>query len=602
MLKVIRQLYGIFEPQERREVKWIFGAVLLMASFDLLGLVSIMPFMTVVADTSIMHRNPNLEWIYNAFNFSSIQWFLFFLGCVSLLLLTIATAVNVGGNWFLIKFTRKCQHTVRKRLMIHYLRQPYTFYLKRNHSDLAENILVEVERLVDGIINPLLNTLARGTIALFVISLLFFLDPTLAFAITLLLVGAYAGIFLSVRKKLERLGEARHEANQMLLKTCSEMFREIKVIKLYGKGETYIQFFSDPSNRMSKCLRIHQLTEVLPRFFLELIGFGGLLLMTLYWVLIASDWGKVLPLIALYAFAGYRLMPSLQHVCGGLINLKFHAPALDTIFRDIKNTQDFAPQYSDEDEIPNSPNLKKQLEIKNLAFSYPEASKPTLRDIDLTISANSLVAFVGATGAGKTTLVDLILGLLKPQQGSIIVDGVPINGDNLSSWQKTLGYVPQDIFLFEGTVAANIAFWVPGENIDIANVIGSAKTAQIHDFIENDLPDGYNTVIGGQGTRLSAGQKQRIGIARALYQKPSFLILDEATNALDGVTEKHFMRAMRNLAQKMTIVCIAHRLSTVKECNAIHMLENETIVGCGTFDELMENCSQFQELGKASHY
>jgi len=601
MRKILYQLYNIFTVHERRETYWLLLAILLMASFDIAGIMSIMPFMAVVADPNIAANNSYLSWIYDKFNFISVQYFLFFLGCMSLLMLTVAAAINITGNWFLVRFVRKFQHTVGKRLMAQYLHQPYTFHLKRNPSDLAENILIETSRIIELVLIPLLNLLVRGTIAAFIILLIFLIDPRLALTTVLILGGAYTGVYMWIAKILDRIGKERHQASQILFKTSSEIFNGIKTIKLHGKEDVCLQRYSDPSECLTKHLRTHQITDLLPRYFLEWMVFGGMVVVTTYYIMVLSSWSEVIPMLVLYAFAGYRLMPSLQHVYVGMSALKFNASTLDVIYKDINDTKGSDPS-SNKDKASSPLNLKKRIELKDVTFFYPEESSPALRDINLTIPVNSQVGIVGSSGAGKTTLVDLILGLIRPHQGSILIDGVSIDGNNLSSWQKNLGYVPQNNLLFDDTIASNIAFWVSKDNFDIAQVISSAKIAQIHDFIMNDLPNGYDTTIGEQGIRLSAGQKQRIGIARALYQKPSILVLDEATNTLDNITEKKFFKALHDLAQEMTIISVAHRISTVKHCDEIYMLENKTIVGRGTFDGLIKSCPQFVELNEASDH
>jgi ABC-type multidrug transport system fused ATPase/permease subunit len=318
-------------------------------------------------------------------------------------------------------------------------------------------------------------------------------------------------------------------------------------------------------------------------------------------VLLKKEGGElanVLPLIALYAFVGMRLMPALQQVFGAFAKLRFGQPALEALHRDlVEAEQAGAPLTAGvRTETHKVLPLKESIALDGIVYTYPQADKPALNNLSLTISARSTVGFVGSTGAGKTTAVDLILGLLEPQQGHLKIDGQPVNGKALRAWQRNIGYVPQSIFLTDDTVAANIAFGVPLSKIDQIAVERAARIAELHDFVINEMPKGYGTLVGERGVRLSGGQRQRIGIARALYHDPEVLVLDEATSALDNLTEKAVMDAVHNLGHRKTIIIIAHRISTVKECDSIFLLENGEHRGQGTFEELTEINERFRAM------
>ena len=298
---------------------------------------------------------------------------------------------------------------------------------------------------------------------------------------------------------------------------------------------------------------------------------------------------EALPIISVFAFAGYRLMPALQQIYVSLSQLRYIGSSLDTLYEDLKSFNiDYQNTYT------NSLALNKEIVLKNIEYSYPNSSRLALKNISITVPANNTVGIVGATGSGKTTLVDIILGLFETQNGTLEIDGQIINKQNCKNWQKSIGYVPQQIFLADDTVAANIAFGVDPKNIDIQNVERAAKIANLHEFVTNELPNKYNTTIGERGIRLSGGQCQRIGIARALYHNPKVLILDEATSSLDNLTEQAVMEAVNNIGKNLTIIIIAHRLSTVKNCDIIFLLDKGELKGQGKFDELIQTSNIFK--------
>jgi ABC-type multidrug transport system fused ATPase/permease subunit len=330
----------------------------------------------------------------------------------------------------------------------------------------------------------------------------------------------------------------------------------------------------------------------MPRFVLEVIAFGGMLLVVLYLMAQSSSFAGALPIIALYAFAGYRLMPALQQIYGAVTQLKFAGPALNALHTDL---MELSPVES-YDEVVDPVPLNKCIELKNIVYQYPNANAPALNGINLNIPARSTVGLVGSTGSGKTTTVDLILCLLQPCAGTLCIDGQVVNASNRLQWQKSIGYVPQQIYLADDTLSANIAFGFAPEMVDQRAVERAAKIANLHDFVIQNMPLGYGTKVGERGVRLSGGQRQRIGIARALYNNPSVLILDEATSALDNLTEQAVMEAVHNLSHSITIILIAHRLTTVRECDQIYLLENGVVKANGSFEELLEKSDQFRAM------
>ena len=302
-----------------------------------------------------------------------------------------------------------------------------------------------------------------------------------------------------------------------------------------------------------------------------------------------GDFSSSITIISLYTYAGYRLMPSVQAIYASFVRIAYNRNSIDKLYEDIKSVKKFNLIKNSETLI-----LNKSIALKNINFTFPERTEKTIKNINFFIPAKTTVGFVGTTGSGKTTIADIILGLLKPQTGKLEVDGHNITKKNLRSWQKSIGYVPQHIYLSDDTVAANIAFGMTPEDINYEAVERASKIANLYKFVMNELPKKFQTKIGENGVRLSGGQRQRIGIARALYNDPQVLILDEATSALDNLTEKIVMEAINNLSKKVTIILIAHRLNTVRKCDNIFLFEKGKLINSGTFEHLKKINNKFR--------
>jgi ABC-type multidrug transport system fused ATPase/permease subunit len=480
-----------------------------------------------------------------------------------------------------------------------YLHQPYIFFLNKNTAELGKNILSEVVGVTTGVLVQFMRIISSGIVALFIFAMLIAVKPLLSLSVMIILSAAYVFIYRVVKRKISNIGKRRFNANTELYKVVDEAFGGIKQLKLLGFEDVFINRYSKPSFEYAKVTATNQIISNTPRYIMEVVTIGGIISVVLY--LLASTRGiqDAIPIIGLFAFSAYRIMPALQGVFASTAALRYYIPSLDFLYKDMYSFEDksYAPVYSKK-EFPTI-YLQKELELERITFSYPGTNKPVIDNLSIKIAHNTSVAFVGKTGVGKTTIADIILGLLKPGSGRILVDGIEITDDNIAGWQKNLGYIPQDIYLLDDTVIRNIAFGVPDEHIDMNSVKDAAKIANIHNFVAEELPNGYQTVVGERGIRLSGGQRQRIGIARALYHNPGVLVLDEATSALDGATEKEVFEAIDNVAQTKTLIIIAHRLSTVKSCDVIYVMKDSKIVGQGKYEELIESNIEFRNMAKA---
>jgi len=593
---MIKKILRLLTKQERKRLYMLFGAMVISAIIEVTGVVSILPFLSLITNPGLIQSNRYLKWLYTSLNFQSNNRFLILVGAIVLVILIVSNILTLLMRWALARFTNMRAYTISRSLLINYLYQPYVFFLNHNTSTLGKDILSEVEKAVVGAILPTLEIFSRGIVALFIFAMLLIVNPVLALSLAVVLGGAYLLIYKTVKQKLYNIGKKSYVANTKRYKALVETFGDVRLIKLRGCENYFINSYSRSAVEIAKFGATNAIVAQAPRYIMEIIIFGGIIIIVLYLLAYGNGFQDFLPLIGLYAFAILRLMPSLQAIFAAASQKRFSTKSIDSLYETMRSFNDEQHLSSTDNEKIERLLLKKEFRLESVTFSYPKTNKPVIQDLNLKAAVNSSVALVGVTGAGKTTIVNIILGLLKPDTGRILVDGIEITDDNLSSWQRNLGYIPQDIYLLDDTVARNIAFGVPDDNIDFDVVEHVAEIANIDNFIVSQLPEGYQTIVGERGVRLSGGQRQRIGIARALYNDPGVLVLDEATSALDGTTEKEIFTAIQNIAKTKTLIIIAHRLTTIKECDVIYILENGSITGIGKYDELIETNENFIKI------
>ncbi len=593
-MEVIKKIFDLLTPNERKQSYLLFVLILLMALFEALGVASILPFMSILTNPELLETNRLLIYLYDlftVFGVDNVNDFILVLGALTFVLLMLSLGIKALTTYVQLRFTLMREFTIGKRLVEGYLHQPYSWFLSKNSAKLGKSILSEVNLVIYGSIIPIMNLLAQSTVAIAIITLILVVDPVLAIRVGLVLVTCYVIIFFFLKNFVSRIGAERVKDNDSRFNIVSEAFGAVKEVKFGGLENTYINRFKTPAKNYAKNLALVQIIGQVPRFFLEGVAFGGMIIIVSFLVASGGDFSNIIPILALYAFAGYRLIPALQQIYASLTQLNFSKPALYALTDDL-NSLSFSKQKQSSVGIF----LSKKIELKNLSYKYPNSQKLALDNINLNVPAFSKIGIVGATGGGKTTLVDIILGMLTSKDGSLIVDENIIMPEKIKSWQKSIGYVPQQIFLADDTIASNIAFGINSTDIDYPSIEKVAKIANLHDFVISDLPDGYSTVVGERGVRLSGGQRQRIGIARALYHNPKVLILDEATSSLDNLTEKLITEAINNLEKKITIIIVAHRLTTIKNCDNIYLLEKGKIKAKGNYEALMRSSPEFKKL------
>jgi ABC-type multidrug transport system fused ATPase/permease subunit len=592
MIAIYRKIFDLLDPQERRRFWQLLGLIMLMGLLDMAGVASILPFLAVVSDPAVITENPQLAMLYGWSGLANPDSFLILFGGLVFGFVIFSLGFKTLTLYAIARFSQMRNHSISTRLLASYLSQPYVWFLNHHSADLGKSVLAEVQSLVGGVLIPAMRLLAQTVSLGFLVILLILVNPGVALTAAIGLGGAYVLIFLAVRRYLGRIGKIRLEANKARFQIAQEVMGGIKEVKLMGLETAYLTRFRAPSRAMATSTANAQITGELPRHLLEGIAFGGMIALIISLLLKeGGNLADILPVLGVFAFAALRMFPAVQQIYHSLTLMRSNGMVLTQIHRDI-----MAMQVASAGPSAPALHLRQTLDLVDVHYAYPQTETSALKGLSLSIRANTTVGIVGGTGAGKTTAVDVMLGLLAPQAGELRVDGVVITPENLRAWQNSVGYVAQQIFLIDDSVAANIAFGIAAEAIDMAAVERAARVANLHDFVMGELPQGYQTAVGERGVRLSGGQRQRIGIARALYHDPDVLLLDEATSALDNLTERAVMEAVHNLGHDKTIIMIAHRLTTVRDCDMIFLLENGQLAAQGRYEDLVRDNEIFRRM------
>ncbi|WP_026437996.1 ABC transporter ATP-binding protein [Acinetobacter towneri] len=566
MFSSLKQLWQILSPLDKRKIIYVFILVMGMAFIESAGVISIMPFLAVLSNPNVVESNSYLKQLYDFTGSANKQNFVLYLGFLSLFIVICSTVFKIVTQYAVNRFASLQRHYFSTRLLKVYLQQNYEFFIQRNSATLVKNILSEVDQLIWTMILPALTLMSYGLVLLSMVGILLLYDPLMAIATALVLGLFYATIYMLVRKKLTQIGQEFTQANKERYQTCQEALAGIKDVMINNAEHGYIKQFEESSRVFARHIATREILGQVPLNVIETVGYGCLIGLAMLLVVSGKEVSHILPVLGLYGFAAYRMLPAAQNIYRAISKIKFSQQVLAVL----------KPEFELEKKIESAQNGYKFdslnfdyfIRLENIKYAYPSRlDEPVLENFSLKIKKNSSLGIIGKSGSGKSTLMDIMLGLLFPQEGKIYIDDEELGEENIPKWRALVGYVPQFIYLADKTIAENIAFGTPKDEIDLEQVKKVAKLAQIDDFIINSLKNSYNTVIGERGVMLSGGQRQRIGIARALYKNPQVLFMDEATSALDSETEQAVNDAIRSLNGTMTIVIIAHRYTSLKYCN-----------------------------------
>ncbi|MCH8549186.1 MAG: ABC transporter ATP-binding protein/permease [Balneolaceae bacterium] len=594
MYRKLRVLYNLLSDEQRQKLFSLQVLVIFMAFAEVASVLSIGPFMAVVGDIGQLQGDNTLADLYRWTGFEEPSDFLFWLGIVVFGILALATSISIFTVWRLSLYGQQVGAELSTRLYKHYMQQPWLFHAGGSSSQLTNKIAQECGRITNQIITPLMQMNAKAVMALFMSLAIFVFNPKVAIIGLFIFGSAYIVLYRTVRRKLARNGKAITQANRQRFKLMNEGFGGVKDTLLLGRQADFNRRFEEESKKFGRAQGITKGLSQAPRYAMELIAFGAVIFLVLYLlVLHEGNLGSILPVLSVYALAGFKLLPAFQQVYTSIAQVRGNLAAMENLEEDLRESQDAVTGNFPEEAGLWLP--KREIKLEDITFKYPGKEEAALKSANLKLPINKVIGIVGASGSGKSTMIDVILGLIDPELGKLTVDGVSVTYENKRAWQNSIGFVPQSIFLADASIGENIAFGLPLERIDNERVKRAAKMAHLDELLTR-LPDGLNTRVGERGVQLSGGQRQRIGIARALYDDAVVLVLDEATSALDGITEKLVMDAIHDFSGKKTIIMIAHRLATVRQCDIIYLMEDGSVTDSGNFDDLVSRNKKFQKM------
>lgn len=599
MFNLAKELFALLTPSQRRRYYSLQAMVILMAFMELLGIASIGPFMALVADTQLLETNTILNQIYTASSVTTHTEFLFIVGLFVLIMLGISSVLSVVTTWRLSLFAFSVGTEIGDRLYSYYLQKEWLFHASGSSAQLTKQIATEALRVTNFIILPLIQMNARIVLAIFISVGIFIYNPLIASVGVVLFVSGYLIIYKLIRKRIMLYGQHVSTTSTDRFRLMNEGFGGIKDVLLYNRSHDFVDQFQKSGKLLAHAQGVNIALGQAPRYLMELLAFGAMISLILV-LLITRDGNlsQVLPVLAVYALAGFKLLPALQQIYGSVTTIRGNAAAFDAIKIDLLESltsQNSKSSSTSNIDLANAKNIR----LNDVSFNYPSKETAALSNLTINIPTNTTVGFVGESGSGKSTTIDLILGLITPDKGQLLLDDTVIDSGNISAWQQRIGFVPQSIFLSEGSITENIAFGLSNEDINLEKVNQAVKLSHL-DALVSSLPTGLDTKVGERGVQLSGGQRQRIGIARALYNDADILIFDEATSALDGITEKVVMSAIQELSGQKTIVMIAHRLKTVQNCDIIYFMDQGRVVDKGTYQQLINSNMKFKQMAEHS--
>jgi ABC-type multidrug transport system fused ATPase/permease subunit len=594
MVKYLSKILYVL-PGSKASLIWLLLLFVFTSVLEALGIGLIGPFLAIASNPESIERNRWLNLVYSYLNLQSTVQFIPVLGLVISIIFVIKSALNFFAKTYVIKYSFDQKGQLCLKLLNAYLSVPYTFHLSRNTSGLIKNIIVETNKFSTACLVPLLNTVANLVVMSVLLALLFHTSPLFLGLILAILLPVFL-VFHRLGKLFRKWGQQSSDSQKEIIRIINHSLGGIKETHVIGCEPYFEQQMAQQVHLLENSKTLFHASQLLPRMTIETLLVISIVAFVCLFSLSQSE-QEITSVLGVFAIASVRLIPTASQLIQGLGQMQNSAYAVDMLYLDLKELEKVERDNPTRRKLSSGNRLRhheprehlmpfeKQIDLKQVTYSYPHASAPAVDGVCLTLKKGQSVALIGRSGAGKTTLVDIILGLLSPDQGDICVDGVSIY-DDLRSWQNLVGYIPQSIFLVDDTIERNIAFGVPDHSIDPEKLSQAIQAAQLEELIEQ-LPDGIKTPVGERGVRLSGGQRQRIGIARALYHGREILVLDEATSALDNETEGLVTESIQSLSGQKTMIIIAHRLSTIEHCDCVYMMDKGRVVKSGSYQEVV---------------
>jgi ABC-type multidrug transport system fused ATPase/permease subunit len=575
---MLRQLASLLNFADRLEIGLLLLMMMLSGAFEVVGIGMIFPYVAILQEPQRIETIPFLKSVYDIGEFQSYSAFGVMLSIVLLLVFVLKGMFAVWLSNYQTRFIYLKQTDFGKRLFSSYLHKPYLYFLNVNTSVLIGNMTTSLTQLCGGVMQSMLAFITEGVIAAGVIIVLVYINPVYS-VVAGAFVAALAIMFVTViRSRIAFYSRENDLRWKSMIRIVNEGLSSVKELQVLGHQKYFVDCYEDECGHYSLALRKYSLLMQLPRVFLETAAVACMVLFGLF-ALTSSNPRDIFPILAVFAVATVRIVPSANRMIQAWNGMTFYVPSIDIISKGLRESSNaLTVNKSVLFECPE------RLSINVKRFEYPSENAFCLEGVRLDIKCGTKIGIIGQSGSGKTTVVDLLLGLFQEFEGSIEVDGVDIR-ENLPAWRGRIGYIPQSIYLCDATIAKNVAFGIREEDLDSERIRTAVSSAGL-DAVVAAQPEGLDTIVGDRGVRLSGGERQRIGIARALYRDPDVLILDEATSALDNETEHHIMKSILSLGGRKTVIIIAHRLSTVKDCDCVYLMQNGKLVDSGAFEEL----------------
>ncbi|MCI8773017.1 MAG: ABC transporter ATP-binding protein [Lachnospiraceae bacterium] len=566
---MLSKLNYIFTKTDKIKIGILMIAVIIGSFLELLAVSIFSPFIDLIMDPAAMQGDGTIAYIYRLFSFQSQEYFLAFLAGSIIIIYIVKDVYTIIEKNAIYKFSYKIQRKMSTNLLRAYMNEPYTFHLGKNISVLQRSMQEDTDQFTKGIIH-LMEMIAEISVCIALGIYLYIVSKSITVIIVGLLIVCLAVFSIISKKYSSAWGREGQQHKSKIYQWMNQSLGGIKEIKVLNREESFIEHYDSYFAKYVRVLRLNRLIGIIPKYSIEMVCMTGLLSAIIFKIFFGQrSLAEFVPQLAVFAVAAFRLLPSVGKINEHVSAVLYAFPSLELIYNDLREVERLEEGKRERDE---NWTLKEKIEVKKVTYRYPEGEANVIENASFIIPKGKTVAFVGSSGAGKSTMADILLGLLPPQYGKIYADDLNVY-QNLATWQKEIGYIPQTIYLSDDTIRNNVAFGMDEKEIDEQAVINALRQAQLYDFVDT-LPEGLDTFVGDRGVRLSGGQRQRIGIARALYHDPEILILDEATSALDNDTESAVMEAIERLHGEKTMIIIAHRLTTIRNADFIYEVAN----------------------------
>jgi HlyD family secretion protein len=590
-MKLLRQVAGLLTRAQRRRYLALLGILLVSGLMQVLGVASVAPFVALLSRPELIHSNRLMRWMYATSGATNDTRFLMLFAVLLMVMIVATNVVSAISTWRISAVSIRVGSEFQQDIFHGFMRKPFEMVAQTNSAVLVSIISDETARFVYMLMLPLLTLISQAIVVTLVALGLLLYDTAVALGATLIIGGGYFAIFGYLKARFKRNGDIAWQANSKRVRLLKDSLGGLKEIKLAGLEAHYEDDLDRMSSGGMRANVMVGLLAELPRFALESLVFCSLLALGIFLLQSARNPQQIVGLLGLYGMAGYKLMPAAQTIFKSAAQIRANASVLDSISGAIVEGRAVVPPTDADGALPSP--ADHPVTFDRVGYRYPKGTGDVVHDLSFAIPPRRLTVIVGASGAGKSTVADLLLGLLHPREGRITVGDVPIDAMP-ERWRKGLGYVAQNIFLLDSSIAANIAFGSPPP-IDEAKLAEVAEKASVREFADAK-PEGMASRVGELGGLLSGGQRQRIGIARALYKNADLLIMDEATSALDAITEREIIETLLELRREKTVVMIAHRASTIRAADHVIVLERGRLVAAGPYDVMLAECPEFQRL------